>query len=39
VDEKKFLVMYNAEEFRKAIDEIVKMFAEELKRRYLEGGR
>jgi len=36
VDEKKFLVMYSAEEFRKAIDEIVKMFAEELKRRYLE---
>ncbi|MBS7646263.1 MAG: DUF6092 family protein [Candidatus Bathyarchaeia archaeon] len=36
VDEKKFLVMYNVEEFRKALNEIVKMFAEELKKRYLK---
>ncbi|MBS7615623.1 hypothetical protein KEJ45_00265 [Candidatus Bathyarchaeota archaeon] len=35
-DEKKFLVMYGAEEFKKALDEIVEMFAKELKKRYLE---
>lgn len=36
VDEKKFLVMYDVEEFRRAINEVVKMLAKELKRRYLE---
>lgn len=39
VDEKKFLVMYSAEEFRKAIDDIVKKFAAELKKRYLEDSK
>ncbi|MEM1586991.1 MAG: DUF6092 family protein [Candidatus Bathyarchaeia archaeon] len=37
VNEKKFLVLYNPEEFKKSLDEIVKMFARELKKRYLEG--
>lgn len=36
VDEKKFLVMYDVESFKKAVDEIVEMFAKELKKRYLE---
>jgi hypothetical protein len=36
VDEKSSLVTYDAEEFRKALNEIVKIFATELKRRYLE---
>lgn len=36
VDEKKFLVMYDAEGFKKAIDGIVEMFGKELKKRYLE---
>ncbi len=35
VDDKKFLVMYDAEGFKKAIDEIVEKFTKELKRRYL----
>jgi hypothetical protein len=35
VDEKKFLVMYDVEGFKKAIDEIVEKFARELKARYL----
>ena len=35
VDEKKFLVMYDVEGFKKAIDEIIKRFAGELKARYL----
>jgi len=36
VDEKKFLVMYDVEGFKRAIDEIVEKFAKELKKRYLE---
>jgi hypothetical protein len=36
VDEKKFLVMYDVEGFKKAIEEIVEKFARELKTRYLE---
>lgn len=36
VDEKKFLVIYDAEEFKRALNEIVRMFAKELKKRYLE---
>jgi hypothetical protein len=36
VDEKKFLVMYDVEGFKKAIDEIVEKFARELKKRYLD---
>jgi len=36
VDEKKFLVMYNIEEFKRALDEIVEKFAKELKKRYLK---
>jgi len=35
VDEKKFLVMYDVEGFKRAVNEIVEMFAKELKRRYL----
>jgi len=35
VDDKKFLVMYDVEGFRRAIDEIVEKFAKELKSRYL----
>jgi len=37
VDEKKFLVMYNVEGFKKAIDEIVEEFVRELKARYLDS--
>jgi hypothetical protein len=37
VDEKKFLVMYDVEGFKKAIDEIVEEFARELKARYLDS--
>jgi hypothetical protein len=36
VDEKKFLVMYDEEGFKKTIDEIVEKFARELKKRYLD---
>jgi hypothetical protein len=36
VDEKKFLVTYDVDGFKKAIDEIVEKFAKETKRRYLE---
>jgi len=36
VDEKKFLVMYDVDGFKRAIDEIVEKFAKELKKRYLE---
>ncbi|MGQ9507555.1 MAG: hypothetical protein ACUVTB_06865 [Candidatus Bathycorpusculaceae bacterium] len=36
MDEKKFLVVYNREEFKKAIDKVVEMFAKELKKRYLK---
>lgn len=36
VDEKKFLVMYDVEGFKKAADEVVKIFAAEIKRRYLD---
>jgi len=36
IDEKKFLVMYDAEGFKRALDEIVEKFAKELKKRYLE---
>jgi hypothetical protein len=39
VDEKKFLVVYGGEEFKKAIDEVVEMFAKELKKRYLEKAK
>jgi len=35
VDEKKFLVMYDVDGFKRAIDEIVEKFAKELKKRYL----
>jgi len=35
VDEKKFLVMYDVDGFKKAIDEIVRKFSKELKKRYL----
>lgn len=37
VDEKKLLVMYDVEGFKKAIDEIVEKFARELKTRYLDA--
>jgi len=37
VDEKKFLVMYDVEGFKRAMDEIIEKFAKELKRRYLEA--
>ena len=37
VDEKKLLVMYDVEGFKKAIDEIVEKFARELKARYLDA--
>jgi hypothetical protein len=37
VDEKKLLVMYDVEGFRKAIDEIVEKFGRELKARYLDA--
>ncbi|MEM3627397.1 MAG: DUF6092 family protein [Candidatus Bathyarchaeia archaeon] len=36
VDEKKFLVMYDVEGFKRGMDEIVEKFAKELKRRSLE---
>jgi hypothetical protein len=35
VDEKKFLVMYDVEGFKRAIDEVVERFSKELKKRYL----
>ncbi len=35
VDEKKLLVMYDVEGFKRAIDEIVERFSKELKKRYL----
>lgn len=35
VDEKKLLVMYDVEGFRKAIDGVVAKFSQELKKRYL----
>lgn len=35
VDEKKFLVMYDVDGFKRAIDEIVERFSKELKKRYL----
>jgi hypothetical protein len=37
VDEKKLLVMYDVEGFKKAIDEKVEKFARELKARYLDA--
>jgi hypothetical protein len=37
VDEKKLLVMYDVEGFKKAIDEIVEKFGRELKARYLDA--
>lgn len=37
VDEKKFLVMYDVEGFKKAIGEIIEKFAKELKARYLDA--
>lgn len=36
VDDKKFLVMYDVDGFRRAIDEIVERFSKELKKRYLQ---
>jgi hypothetical protein len=36
IDEKKFLVMYDVDGFKKAIDEIVEKFAKEIKKRYLK---
>ena len=39
VDEKKFLVMYDVEGFKRTIDEIVEKFAKELRKRYLEAKR
>jgi len=39
VDEKKFLVMHDVDGFKKAADEIVEMFAKELKKRYLHGEK
>ena len=36
VDEKKFLVMYDVDGFKRAIDEIVEKFAKELQKRYLK---
>jgi hypothetical protein len=36
VDEKKFLVMYDVDGFKKAVDEVVKKFAKEAKKRYVE---
>jgi hypothetical protein len=36
VDEKKFLVMYDVDAFRKAIDEIVEKLVKEMKKRYIE---
>lgn len=35
IDEKKFLVVHDVEGFKRAVNEIVEMFAKELKRRYL----
>jgi hypothetical protein len=35
VDEKKFLVMYDEQGFRKAIEELVAKFSKELRKRYL----
>ena len=35
VDEKKFLVMYDVEGFKRVIDEIAEKFAKELKTRYV----
>ena len=35
VDEKKFLVMYDEQGFRKTIDELVAKFSKELRKRYL----
>jgi hypothetical protein len=37
VDDKKLLVMYDVEGFKKAIDEIVEKFAQELRARYLDA--
>jgi len=37
VDEKKFLVTSDVEEFTQAADELVERFAKELKRRYAEN--
>ena len=36
VDEKKFLVMYDVDGFKRAVDEIVGKFAKELQKRYLK---
>ena len=36
VDDKKFLVMYDVDAFKKAIEEIVEKFAKEMKKRYLQ---
>lgn len=37
VDEKKLLVMYDVDSFKKAIDELVERFSKELKKRYLSA--
>jgi hypothetical protein len=39
VDEKKFLVTTDVEEFKKATDDLVERFAKELKKRYLQSKR